>query len=62
MDPAFSHDAFLLDDATSFLFIYENLIFRKRFGVATYFCFIFNEKKIKKENPKCNSLFGKDGL
>ena len=42
----------------------ENLIFRKRLGVATYFCFIFfkMENKIRKKNPKCDSLFGKVGL
>ena len=46
---------------TPFLFIYEKLIFRKRLGVATYFCFIFfyRENKIRKKTL-CNSLFGKD--
>ena len=27
----------------------ENLIFRKRLGVATYFCFIFKGEKIRKK-------------
>ena len=41
----------------------ENLIFLEILGVATYFCFIFKGKnKKKKENPKCDSLFEKDGL
>ena len=42
----------------------ENLIFRKRFGVANYFCFIFllREKPNKKENPKCDSWRKKTGL
>ena len=30
--------------------------FKKRFGVATYFCFILKGKnKIRKKNPKCDS-------
>ena len=33
----------------------ENLIFRKRLGVATYFCFIFKEKNKINKNPKCDS-------
>ena len=34
----------------------ENLIFRKRLGVTTYFYFIFEGKnKIRKKNPKCDS-------
>ena len=41
----------------------ENMIFRKRLGVATYFCFVFFKgKQNKKENSKCDSLFGKDSL
>ena len=29
---------------------------KKRFGVATYFCFILKgENKIRKKNPKCDS-------
>ena len=34
----------------------KKTIFRKRFGVATYFCFYFKrENKIRKKNPKCDS-------
>ena len=42
MDPAFAR-AFPLDDVTRFFYYLfsEKLIFRKRLGVATYFCFIF---------------------
>ena len=40
---------FPLDGETRFLFG-ENLIFKKRLGVATYFCFIFlRENKIRKK-------------
>ena len=35
--PTFLLDAFPLDGETRFSFICENLIFRKRLGVATYF-------------------------
>ena len=39
-----------------FILFGENLIFRKRLWVATYFCFIFKGKnKIRKKNLKCNS-------
>ena len=65
MDLAFSLDAFPLDDETSFFHLFsKKLIFRKRLGVATYFCFIFffKGKQNKKENPKRDSLFGKAGL
>ena len=51
----FSH-ASLLNNDTRFLFICENLIFRKRHGVATYFSFIFKGKnKIRNKNIKCDS-------
>ena len=34
----------------------ENHLKKKRFGVATYFCFYFKrENKIRKKNPKCDS-------
>ena len=46
----------------SFYLFGEKYDFLKRLGVATYFCFIFKGKQNKKENPKCDSLFGKDGL
>ena len=39
-----------------FILFGENLIFRKKLGVATYFYFIFKGKnKIRKKNPKCDS-------
>ena len=62
MDPAFLLDAFPLDGETFFLFIYEKLIFKKRLGVTTYFVLFLNGKQNKKENLKCDSLFGKGGL
>ena len=40
---------------TRFFVLLENHL-KKRFGVATYFCFILKGKnKIKKKNPKCDS-------
>ena len=56
--PRISHDAFPLDGKTYFLFLFgENLIFRKKLGVATYFCFIFEGKnKIRKKNPNCELI------
>ena len=55
VEPCFSR-AFPLDDMTRFSFICENLIFRKRLGIATYFCFIFKgENKIRNKNLKCDS-------
>ena len=59
VDPAFLLDAFPLDDRTFYLFIYENLIFKKRLGFATYFVLFLNGKQNKKENSKCDFLFGK---
>ena len=48
MDPVFRLNAFPLDGKTHFFHLFgENLIFRKRLGVATYFCFIFFKEKIK---------------
>ena len=51
--PCILHNAFPLDDMTRFFYLFgENLIFKKRFGIATYFCFIFKIKnKIRKKNP-----------
>ena len=41
-----SHDAFPLNCETRFfIYLVKNMIFRKRIGVITYFCFIFNEKQ-----------------
>ena len=38
-----------------FVMLLENHL-KKRFGVATYFCFILKGKnKIRKKNPKCDS-------
>ena len=57
VDSAFHTIRFLLNDETRLLFLFgENLIFRKRLGVTTYFCFIFEGKnKIRKKNPKYDS-------
>ena len=53
--PRFSSRAFPLDGRDSFFFMLENHL-KKRFGVATYFCFILKGKnKIRKKNPKCDS-------
>ena len=39
------------------------IVWKKWLGVATYFCFIFKRvNKIRKKNPKCDSLFGKGDL
>ena len=60
-----SHEAFPLDGKTRFLFIWWKFDFSfwKKPRVATYFCFIFLKgKQNKKENPKCDFLFGKDSL
>ena len=47
--------AFPLDGETCFIWFGENLIFRKRLGVTTYFYFIFEGKnKIRNKNPKCD--------
>ena len=50
MDPAFLHNMAPLNGET------------QRVEVVTYFCFIFKGKQNKKENSKCDSLFGKDNL
>ena len=57
VDPTFHTMRSLLNGETRLLFLFgENLIFRKRLGVATYFCFIFEGKnKIRKKNPKYDS-------
>ena len=54
--PAFFSRASPLEWARlAFLFLLENHL-KKRFGVATYFCFILKGKnKIRKKNPKCDS-------
>ena len=44
-----------LDGRDSLFLLLENHL-KKRFGVATYFCFILKGKnKIRKKNPKCDS-------
>ena len=54
---------FPLDDKTCFFYWFgENVIFRKRLGVATYFVLFLKGKQNKKKNLKCNSLFGKASL
>ena len=49
--PCISHDAFPLDGKTHFLFYFVKIWF-----------FFFKEKQNKKENSKCDSLFGKDSM
>ena len=62
--PCISLDAFPLDGETRYLFLFgKKLIFRKRLGVTTYFCFIFlKEKQNKKEKTSSVTLEGKIGL
>ena len=38
------------------------MIFRKDLESPLIFVLFFLREKKKKENPKCDSLFGKDGL
>ena len=53
--PAFSR-TFSLDGVTRFFYFFsENLIFRKRLGVATYLIFFKGKNKIRNKNPKCDS-------
>ena len=64
--PRIQHDAFPLNGKTHFLFIYlfgENMIFfLKDLELPLIFVLFLKGKQNKKENPKCDSLFGKDGL
>ena len=56
-------DAFSLNDVTRFLLIEKNMIFRKDLESPLIFVlFFFKGKQNKKENPKCDSLFGKDSM
>ena len=57
MDPAFfAIMRFPLKKARLVNSLKKKTIFRKRFGVATYFYFYFKrENKIRKKNPKCDS-------
>ena len=63
VDPRFSR-AFPLDSTTRFfIYIGENLIFWKNTWSRHLFLFYFlRRKQNKKENPKCDSLFGKNSL
>ena len=38
------------------------MIFRKDLELPLIFVLFLNKKQNKKENPKCESLFGKDNL
>ena len=65
MDLAFWLDAFPLDDKTRFFYLFgEKLIFFFRKDLESPFIFVLflKGKQNKKENPKCDFLFGKDGL
>ena len=64
MDPAFSHDAFPLDDELGFNLFGENLIFLKNtWSTCHSFLFYFLKgKQNKKENAQCDSLFEKDDM
>ena len=53
---------FLLDGVNLvFFFLVKNIILKKKFEFATYFCFIFKGKQNKKENSKCNSKYFLNG-
>ena len=58
VDPRLSPRASPIDGRDSAFFVVlllENHL-KKRFGVATYFCFILKGKnKIRKKTPKCDS-------
>ena len=63
VDPAFQHDVFPLYDKTCFFYLLvENLIFLKDLESPLIFVLFLKEKQNKKKNPKCDSLFGQDGL
>ena len=65
MDPAFSYDAFPLDDETCFFFLFgekNDFFFEKDLELPLIFVLYLKEKQNKKENPKYDSLFEKDGL
>ena len=63
VDLAFLHDAFPLDWQDSlFIYLVKNMIFRKYLEAPLIFVLFFKGKQNEKENPKCDSLFGKDGL
>ena len=49
---------------TNSFFIWKMIyLLRKWLGITTYFSFLFLKgKQNNKENPKCDSLFGKGGM
>ena len=57
----FGSTRFPFDGELDFCFRKNDLYWLKKWlGVATYFCFIFKRvNKIRKKNPKCDSLFWK---
>ena len=63
MDPAFrlmrSHSMAKL---AFYYLLGKNMIFRKELESPLIFVLFLKGKQNKKENPKCDSLFGKDGL
>ena len=61
VDPAFWFDAFSLKGETPFFYLFgKNLIFF--FKRVLIFVLFLKGKQNKKENSKCNSLFGKNGV
>ena len=60
--PYFVH-ALPLDNTTRFfIYLIKNIIFKKDLESSLIFVLFLKEKQNKKENPKCDSLFGKIGL
>ena len=60
--PYFAH-ALPLDNATRFfIYLVKNIIFKKDLESSIIFILFVKGKQNKKENPKCDSLFGKTGL
>ena len=47
---------------TRFLFMKKYILFRKNLELPLIFVLFLKGKQNKKENPKCDSLFGKDNL
>ena len=62
--PHFVHDAFPLDGETCFYLFMKKLLlfFLKDLKSSLIFVLFLKCKQNKKENPKCDSLFGKGGL
>ena len=57
------HSSFSLDGTTHFLFIEKYDFLAKYLESSIIFVlFFFKGKQNKKENPKCDSLLGKDSL